>query len=278
MPDAVAAQYAGYGIDTSISAFASDGWADASTAQTKWYCSQADSSNWGKTYDATMAAYVLTGGVGYDSAANSNTGGACCAANTFATWTQQCSCLSTTIATAHYSKTVGTATDDSNLGCVSCGTIDGAKSSTTYNGVELEHFLTTASSASSCAFNDVSFKMISTSTTDFRCLTVVDPATSQTTGHYSMKCDDPSDETTCKASLTCLDCASVATATSGFKYGSVAGSCGCTASCNDDDSCATGAILNNVNQCECLYDNVPGIDSSLVETCQAVNIHFCRWF
>lgn len=219
-----------------------------------------------------MSTYVLTGGVGYNSGANSQNGDACCAAYTFATWTQKCSCLSSTIATAHYSQTVGTTTDDSTLGCVSCATIDTDKATTKYNGVELQHFLTTASSATACAFNDVSFKMISTTTTDFRCLTVVDPATSQTTGHYAMKCNDPSTEATCKASLTCLDCASVATATSGFKYGSVAGSCGCTSSCNDDKSCATGAILNNVNQCECLYDNVPGIDSSLVETCQAVII------
>ena len=111
--------------------------------------------------------------------------------------------------------------------------------------------------------------MTNVANTDFRCIVPVDPATSQTLSHYAMQCNDPSDETTCKASLQCLACTSIAVAVSGFTYGSVAGSCGCTSGCNDDDSCVAGAILNNANQCECLYDKIAGIDSSLAETCQA---------
>ena len=214
-----------------------------------------------------MQTYVLTGGVGYDSAADSSSGGKCCADNTFASWGLQCACDTNTIATGHYSKTVGTTVDDKNLGCVLCSAIDTAKSTTTYNGVELEHFLTTGSDATTCSFASSLFKMINVANTDFRCL--VPTLNSLTQTHYAMQCDTPSDETVCKATLQCLLCSEIKLAVSGFTFGSSAGSCGCTSGCNDDDSCVAGAILDQSKTCKCLYNKLAGIDSSKAETCQA---------
>lgn len=216
-----------------------------------------------------MQTYVLAGGVGYDSAADSSSGGACCAANTYASWGLECFCMANTIATDHYSKTPVTV-DDKNLGCVTCSDIDAAKSTTFYNGIELEHFLTAGSDATTCSFASVLFNMINLANTDFRCKVPVDTTTSKTeSDYYAMQCDTPSDETVCKATLRCLLCSEIKLAVSGFTFGSSAGLCGCTSGCNDDDSCVAGAILDQSKTCKCLYNKLAGIDSSKAETCQA---------
>ena len=59
--------------------------------------------------------------------------------------------------------------------------------------------------------------------------------------------------------------------TTGFTFSSVAGQCGCTSSCNSDNSCSENAILNIQNQCECIFETIAALDESSNEKCQEVS-------
>ena len=90
-----------------------------------------------------------------------------------------------------------------------------------------------------------------------------------------LKCSDPSDQTACLASLACAYCTDVVVSTTGFTFSSVAGQCGCTSSCNSDNSCSENAILNIQNQCECIFETIAALDESSNEKCQEVS--FSLW-
>ena len=105
---------------------------------------------------------------------------------------------------------------------------------------------------------------------DFRCLSSLTTDGNSYVVPSILKCDDPSDQTACLASLSCEYCSVVVVPTSGFTFSSVAGQCGCTGTCNSDNSCAENAILNIQNQCECIFDTIAALDESSNEKCQEV--------
>ena len=109
---------------------------------------------------------------------------------------------------------------------------------------------------------------------DFRCLSSLTTDGNSYVVPSILKCDDPSDQTACLASLSCEYCSVVVVPTSGFTFSSVAGQCGCTGTCNSDNSCAENAILNIQNQCECIFDTIAALDESSNEKCQEVNLKY----
>ena len=74
---------------------------------------------------------------------------------------------------------------------------------------------------------------------------------------------------TYQSQMTCLACTDIDA--SNPANGITHANCGCTSNCNDDKACNAGAILNNENQCQCLFDHLPGIDESGNQFCSTVS-------
>ena len=74
--------------------------------------------------------------------------------------------------------------------------------------------------------------------------------------------------------MTCLPCSDITSDENAQDF-LTHGNCSCDSSsqiCNDDNACGDGAIVNNENKCQCLFDHILATDwnNYFCHSCQSI--------
>ena len=140
--------------------------------------------------------------------------------------------------------------------CISCDSI--INSTQVYNRINTNRFLTNNSS-SNCQLDGFFGPILTGNNTHIRCRSGNNRFGFE---KNALKCPDPSNKKECLSQMTCLPCSDITSDENAQDF-LTHGNCSCDSSsqiCNDDNACGDGAIVNNENKCQCLFDHILATD------------------